>query len=482
MSSVINRAQPALDFIPPNYSGWLRRVMKPLMPMWTALQTDVAQVEARNVEALANLYRDFEAGNTRFLLAFRHPNQNDPYVLGHLLWHELPKVAGRMGLSLGATHSHFIYDRGIPLWAGSYLSWVFSHLGGVPIQRGKLDLMALKTARRLFVDGRFPMAAAPEGGNNGHNEIVSPLEPGISQLAFWCAEDLKAAGRTESVVILPVGIQYRYLNPPWAKMDAVMTQMEADSGLGQPTLVELAQWHQLFATAGVDVAKGESPKKQAERYGRLYRLAEHMLTLMEGYYRDFYGMKFESGSETAADGEGALGELARNDRLAERLRSLMDKALQVAEQYFDVRPKGSVIDRCRKIEQAGWDRIFREDTTGLSPVELGLANRVAEESNLRMWHMRLVESFVAVTGCYVKERPSADRFAETLLLLRDMVAKLKGEVPRHDQFGRQKAIVTVGRPLVVSDRLADYEKTRRGAIASLTQDLQTEMTSLILHD
>jgi 1-acyl-sn-glycerol-3-phosphate acyltransferase len=455
MSFVTNRAQPALEFIPPNYSAWLRRAMQPLMPAITAWQTNIVGVETHNVETLANLYHEFEKGKTRFLIAFRHPNPTDPYVLSHLLWRDLPQTARKMDLNLGTTHSHFIYDRGIPLWAGSYLSWVFSRLGGVPIQRGKLDLMALKTARSLFLDGKFPLAAAPEGGNNGHNEIISPLEPGIAQMAFWCAEDIKAAQRTESVVILPVGIQYRYLTPPWPQLEALISQLEMDSGIEQ--------------AAGADL------------YGRLYQLAEQLLSLMEGYYREFYGVNFNEFDEGIALNEGIENEVCKtNTQLAERLQRLMNEALKVAEQYFNLRAKGSLIDRCRKLEQAGWDRIFREDTMSLSPVERGLADRVAEEADLRMWHMRLVESFVAVTGCYVKEHPSADRFAETTLLLRDMVAKIKGETVTHARLGKQKAIVTVGQPIEVSTRLSDYKTSRRGAIAALTKDLQTEMTSLIL--
>lgn len=239
MASVFGRAQPALKFIPPNYSGWLRRLMWPVMPAWVATKTDLAEVEARNVETLAQLYHEFEAGKTRFLIAFRHPSITDPYVLSHLLWRSLPQTAREMGLKLGPTHSHFIYDRGIPLWAGRYLGWVFSRLGGIPIQRGKLDLLALKTARQLFASGQFPLAAAPEGGNNGHNEIVSPLEPGIAQLAFWCVEDLQAQQRHESVVILPIGIQYRYVEEPWKPLEALINQLERDSGLGRPTDLDL---------------------------------------------------------------------------------------------------------------------------------------------------------------------------------------------------------------------------------------------------
>ena len=466
MTSATIRAQPALDFIPPRYSPWLRRIMQPLMPAWTAWQTDISAVEANNVETLAQLYQDFNLGKTRLLLAFRHPNAVDPYILSHLLWRDLPRVARQEQLSIGTPHSHFLYDRGIPLWAGSYLSWVFSRLGGIPIQRGKLDLLALRTARSLFCDGRLPLAAAPEGGNNGHNEIVSPLEPGIAQLAFWCAEDLVAKGRDESVRVLPIGIQYRYVNPPWNRLAELMGQLETDCGIGYPEADELRSLAQKFEH------KFEQPFAQLDLYSRLYRLAEHLLTLMEGYYEDFYRVSFEEPN----------GSQGPNSQLAERLNALMDKSLRVAESYFGLKPKGNVIDRCRKIEQAGWDRIFREDTPSWSAVELGLANRVAEEANLRMWHMRLMESFVAVTGRYVKEHPSADRFAETALLLRDMVAKLKGEALSRPQLGLQKAIVTVGRPLEAGSRLAEYKRKRRGAIAQFTADLQAEMESLILSD
>ena len=42
--------------------------------------------------------------------------------------------------------------------------------------------------------------------------------------------------------------------------------------------------------------------------------------------------------------------------------------------------------------------------------------------------MRLVENFVSVTGRYVAEKPSVERFADTVLLLWKMVARLKGRI------------------------------------------------------
>ncbi|HBY78347.1 MAG TPA: glycerol acyltransferase, partial [Cyanobacteria bacterium UBA11148] len=120
----------------------------------------------------------------------------------------------------------------------------------------------------------------------------------------------------------------------------------------------------------------------------------------------------------------------------------------------------------------------------VSAVERGLGDRIAEEANLRMWHMRLVETFVAVTGRYVIEKPTVERFAETTLLLWDMVTRIKGDNPfNRPQLGKKRVKMTIGQPLSVSERYSVYQTNRQGArqaVADLTQDLQQTMESLIV--
>jgi hypothetical protein len=166
----------------------------------------------------------------------------------------------------------------------------------------------------------------------------------------------------------------------------------------------------------------------------------------------------------------------------------LDTVLQVAEQYFGIKPKGNFSDRCRRVEQAGWNYIFREeykDIKALSPLEIALGSRIAEEANMRMWHMRLVENFVAVTGKYVREKPTVERFAETTLLIRHMVAQiLPGGNPfRFPPLGKQRVKMTVGKPLSVSERYSLDKGSRqqaRQAVADLTKDLQQAMEGLIV--
>jgi hypothetical protein len=97
--------------------------------------------------------------------------------------------------------------------------------------------------------------------------------------------------------------------------------------------------------------------------------------------------------------------------------------------------------------------------------------------------MRLVEGFVAVTGTYVKEKPTAERFAETALLMFDFIARIKQRnIPRRPRLGWREVRMTVGEPISVSDRWSTYQTNRqaaRQAVTHLTQDLQRALEKLI---
>lgn len=474
MPDSITQAQPPLEFIPPAFNPLIYHATKLALPAWVRWQVQLVDIQVKQTERLLNLYQQFQAGNIRFMMAFRHPSTNDPYSLYYLLSQCLPKAAKQQGMKLQyPLHAHFMYDRGIPLWAGEWTGQLYAGLGGTPIRRGKLDLVGLRSARQLFTDGRFPMAAAPEGATNGHNEIVNPIEPGVSQLGFWCQEDLQKARRTEQVMIVPIGIQYHYVSTPWQAIEQLLSELEADVGIATES-----RDNNPGGMQAVDFMPS-SPTWQNNLYKRLIRLGERLLSLMEDFYRKFYHQSFAPIAPAIDPGQ----ELSVNQQIAQRLQALMNAALRVTEDYFGIQPKGNVNDRCRRLEQAGWDRIYREDLKqleNLPAVERGLADRIAEEANLRLWHMRLVESFVSVTGQYVLEKPTVERFAETSLLLWDMVARIKGKNPfLRPKLGAQRVQMTIGTPLSVSDRWEAYQANRRQAVAQLTQDLQTALESMI---
>lgn len=453
----MTQAQPSLEFIPPAYNPVVWNIAKGVIPLWLRYNHNIIDVEIDNAEELIDLYHQFQQGKTRFMLAFRHPSIADPPCIAELLWRKLPKIARQQRVALRSpVHAHFIYDRGIPLWAGDTVGWFISQLGGTPIRRGALDRVGLRSIRDLYVNGQFPMAAAPEGATNGHNEIVSPIEPGIAQFGFWCREDLDKAGRNAAVAIAPLGVRYCYQTAPWQYLDRLLSQLEVESGLRNTA----------NRSMGLNNGVTPSQSEQTELYQRLIALAEHLLSLMESFYSKFYQQK-----------------LAAEGSLPDRLQALSDAALKVAEQSFGIKSNGNISDRCRRVEQAAWSRIYRDDISELdtlAPAERGLADLVASEAELRLWHMRLVENFVSVTGHYVAEKPSVERFADTILLLWKMMARLKGESnPKPPYLGEKRAKLTAVSPFWIDDYWSQYQTNRRQAVADLTQDLQKALEQTI---
>jgi 1-acyl-sn-glycerol-3-phosphate acyltransferase len=442
----VQAAQPALDFIPPAYTPWLHRLCRLALPAVLASR-GIRRCEVSGAGRLAELYAAAQAGQVRLLIAFRHPSTADPLVMAQLIWKELPRAARRHGIRLaGPVHSQFLYDRGIPLWAGAAAGWMLARLGGIPIQRGKLDRQALKAARHLLAKGPFPLAIAPEGATNNHNELLGPLEPGLAQMAFWGCEDLAAEGRSERVLIVPVVLQYVSLSNDWAPIDQLITELEALLGLPN--------------------APEPSASNPADRrYVRLLKLAEGLIVQLETFYRRTYGQALETGGPSPAPGD-----------FTQRLGRLRESALAVAESHFNLPPRGTISERCRRIEQAGWHCIYRDDLVGSSAVERSLADWRAAEAGSHMEHMRLVEYLATISGSYVAEKPSLDRYGEELMILWRASAWIRGrDDERPPALGPWTVRIRVGEPIGVDRRTEEYAHHRRSAVDRLTADLRRNL-------
>ncbi|MGP1373824.1 MAG: 1-acyl-sn-glycerol-3-phosphate acyltransferase [Almyronema sp.] len=467
MPQSIRQVQPKLRFIPPAFNPWVLRLVYGALPLVMRLRlrswlpAGISRVEVEQVETLVNLFQQFQSGKIRCLLACRHAEIDDPLCGLYLLSRALPQAAQRQGVYLQQPlHVHFVYERGMTLWGGNWLGWLLSRLGGVPIHRGRRpDWTGLRAARQLMVNGQFPLVVAPEGATNGHSEQLGPLEPGVAQLGFWCVEDLQKAHRPETVVIVPVGIRYRYEQANWQRLSQLLSQLEGDSGLSSPAPLSNTQ--------------------ASDRcYQRLLHLGEHLLTQLEQFYQRFYPRSWATVKLPAATESLGL--------LADRLDRLREVALAVAEDYFNIRPRGNQVDRCRRLEEVGWTHIYREDIDDLptlSKLERGLADWMAEEASLRLLHMRLVESVVAVTGRYVAEKPSFERMAETTLLMFDVLARIRGDkLPKRPRLGDRWVQMTIGEPMSVSDRWPSYQagsRSARQAVAQLTDDLKIALEQTI---
>ena len=459
----ITKAQPQLAFLPPKFNVWVLQLVTWVLPYWLSYKLHLTKIDVTDIDRLVEVYKQSQMGRLRLIIAFRHPSNDDSFCMGYLLSKLLPAAARKHRISLKSPiFAHFVYDRGMPLGAGKLVSWLCPRLGGIPIHRGRSDSPGLRTARDLLVNGTMPLVMAPEGASNGHSELVSPLELGTARIGFWAMEDLVSAGREEDVLIIPIGIQYYYVDEPWVKLEQTIHQLELDCGL-------VVDRHD----SKVAMSQRDERPLQKLLYDRFYRLSQHLLYQIENFYAQFYQYQLPE--------RPPIEQTISRTEISQRLQCLLDFALQVSESYFNLQPNSSKIDRCRRIEQAGWNWIYVDELTNpnMSIVSRKLADRIATEADLRMWHMRIVESFIAVTGSYVKDRPTIDRFSEITLLLWDIVAQIDGKKStKRPQLGHRRVQMTVCNPIPLSDYWDRYKSSprqARQATIDLTLELQTSM-------
>ena len=193
------------------------------------------RLQVRHSDAAKRLAGEFTAsqnGDRTLLIAFRHPSPRDPLVMADLLWNHVPRAARDLGHPLHRPlRLRFLYDRGIPLWAGPVIGWLLQRSGGIAIHRGRLDRPALKQAREVLVSGRHALVVAPEGATNNLSGEMAPLEPGVAQLAFWAADDMATVSDRRAVHVVPVGIRYSWRRPDWSALDARLSCLEQHLGI-----------------------------------------------------------------------------------------------------------------------------------------------------------------------------------------------------------------------------------------------------------
>jgi hypothetical protein len=458
MAVDLTRVQPPLKVYPPKANQFILKIIRLLTPFWLRWQCGITQIETRYIDRLVEATKKFQDGKARYMLAFRHPTTDDPFAMLYLLAYAVPEQARDMGIKLTTKpHSGFVYDRGISLWAGDYINWLFPAVGGISIFRGKLDRPALSLMRKQITNGDSPLSMAPEGGTNGKSETVAELEPGIAQIGFWAAEDLQKEGRTEEMLIIPVGIQYEYATTAWGKIDQAIATIEKECGISKPAITS------------------------DTRYQRLYDLGGYLVQWVSDYYKAFYAGYVKVNNENT-----------NPDNLAANLQELADRILSVSEMNFGIKAKGSPIDRCRRLEQAGWDRIFRNDLNkpiaDLSELERGFADQLALEANYSNWHMRIAESIIGVTSDYVLQHPSPSRYIEVLKLMWSILQRVTERNPDSafkeiPNFGDRKLTISVAEPLSVSERLAEYQSSRTASkecTRKLTEDIHDAMKNLVI--
>lgn len=386
--------KPPLSYTLPRLNPAVLAFVRAIAPLYLRSALGIRIEGIQGISRLADEYRRFQGGGSRLIIAFRHVNPDDAQVMFTLLNNRLPREARKSGARLGTRpHAHFLYGRGVPLWKGSWLTWLFSRLGGIPVARDELVRANIDLIRRYLLEARYPIALAPEAQVTYHNELLFPLEPGFAQFALWTLKALGRAGKDEEEVrILPVALHYRHGKDPEASFAQVLGALERDTGIALPRRLR-----------GASMAE------------RLTHIGGRVLDRCEEFYRHEYALFSELPRRP--------GEFSRR-----RVELLTDGILQLPERRLGVCSRNnSFLSRIFAVKRAGWSRLFRERGEGdRAPLEHDLEDAMANETRMLLRHVEVADILSYLTPEYALESADPNRAVEIALNLHDTIGRLRG--------------------------------------------------------
>jgi 1-acyl-sn-glycerol-3-phosphate acyltransferase len=295
--------------------------------------------------------------------------------------------------------------------------FVLPRIGVFPVDREGTDITAFKTGVGILADKPNPLVIFPEGEIYHLADRLTPLREGAAAVATSAAR--RRADRGKTVWIVPVALKYRFLDyaDPLPSLHDAMDRLESR-----------------FTWA---------PQTHRTLVDRIYHYAEGVLGLKEFEY---------------------LGQV-HSGSLKERVGRLIAAILErIEDRRLGKRHTGPVPVRVKELRRACLDVLADEKTP---PAEADALRR------------DLHDLFVAVQlfsypGDYVRQCPSLERVAETMMKFEEDLLGVDESLPR----GARRAVVRFGAPIDVSDRLAAAGKPRH-AVAALTTELEARMQSLL---
>ncbi len=295
--------------------------------------------------------------------------------------------------------------------------FLLPRVGAFPVDREGADIRAFKAGVEILSGGRNPLVVFPEGEIYHVSDRLTPLREGAVAFATTAAKRLARSGKT--VWIVPAGLKYRFLegHDPTPALVALMGRLEARF-----------TW---------------LPRPDRSLVERIYRYAEGLLALKE---------------------LEILGE-CKSGPLKGRIAALRDAILDRIEGHRACRRRDDPVPvRIKELRRACLEAL-REP--GIA------ADRVADLQR------DLNDLFVAVQlfsypGDYVREQPTLERIAETLVKFEQDTLGARIAPPR----GPRRATLRLGEPIDVGGRLADHARPR-DAIGAITAELEGRIQSLL---
>lgn len=434
------RWEPALrdESRPGSAKPWFISLVALLAPAYMRAALRIRSVKVEGAGVLGRLYDEARRGESRFLVAFRHPGDADPHLAFWLLHAGLPRELKRPRQDFGA---RFVSGDEIALWGGPLVSWALRNAGTVPVRHGYLDRPSMDALVAAIADSPTPVALAPEGQITYHVGSVPALDEGTARLALWAGDRLGATGRPLPIRIVPLAVEYRFTAAARARLPAFLSRLERRCGL---------------ADGG-----GDAPR------ARIERIWERMVGLAERLYARVYGQA------PAPKGSG----------LRERLAQLLEGSIARLEAFYGLAPGAGAGIKARTMaaRTAAMARVFydRGRWEAMSPLERGMARKAAAEAFFLDRHQQLVDLGEYLDPAYAGPegaRTPPDRLIELAQNLWDLAQRLEGgDVSTRTRDFSKDVVLRVGAPVEAAPRAGERS---RSAAKRVTEELHAGFVAL----
>jgi 1-acyl-sn-glycerol-3-phosphate acyltransferase len=342
----------------------------------------------------------------RLLLLPNHPTFQDPIVM--------------FALS-GKLKQQFYYLSAYELFQG-VMTGIFQRLGVYSIRRGLVDRPSIAQTIEILTRQNSHLVVFPEGGCSFQNDTVMPFRAGAIQIAFQAMSKLAKQGEITDLYALPISIKYRYTKDMQGVIHQTLNRLERALRI----------------------------KSNGSDYDRLRAIAQQVLVQMEREYDTYSPTKDELSWD-------------------ERISLLRTHILEHCEQQLGIssNPKEALRERTYKIEDVLKTQADALELETLPEAETSTGDRANKYTLIEKSIKRLL-NFDAIYDGYVAEKPTPERFLDTLTRLEREVF----DIDKPPAKGYRQARIKVGEPINLQDFFTEYQRDRASIINAVTLKVQ----------
>jgi len=428
----VSTASPDIKAAQPNISKLALFILKIIAKPYILMLFGFAKIVLHDEKILFDVFREALCGNSRCLIAFRHPNGREPQLLAWFFIFKFKQLAAKKNIYFKKRpHVIFVYGYEVARWGGAAARTVMPKIGAIPIHHTKLDSKGMSRIYDSIYNGPYPLALAPEGQVSYSTDTVPRLEAGIIRIGFKAAAKLSKSNADCPMQILPLSVHFRYGERGKKAMEKLLEKTEKICGFSR------------------------NDKKTFSFDDRLNRCRNKILKINE----ERYSIKTDE----------ALS-------FEQRHKKVVEAALIAGERMLGLKNEGDFFTRLYKVRHICWDRIYLPDVENfdnISKAKRSLLDVRAGEA----WHISRHQELADFGWYFSRPLPKDDSAlhlkVEYVQNLWDYANRtMGGAIADRINIPSSRVIIKPAPVIDLSARLSQYKEDRKSAVEETKNDLE----------